>query len=209
MRRERLAVEVGLQPLDAWCARGDGDGVTPVLAQAFKTNAAGGRQRGHERLRRATRMSIETVRAFLAQRAPDVTIVELARSSATATLAAEWNIRPAQIAKALTLRVGTRDLLLVTCGDSRLDNRKVKAALGGKVRLLPADEAASVTGHPVGGVCPFGLASPLPIYCDVQLRRFDVVVTGGGSTHSALRIDPLGMAELVGAEWVDVCEAAL
>jgi prolyl-tRNA editing enzyme YbaK/EbsC (Cys-tRNA(Pro) deacylase) len=154
-------------------------------------------------------MSIESVRAFLAQRAPDVTIVELARSSATATLAAEWNIRPAQIAKALSLRVGARDLLLVTCGDSRLDNRKVKAALGGKARLLPPDEAAALTGHPVGGVCPFGLASPLPIYCDVQLRRYDVVVTGGGSTHSAVRIDPLRMAELVGAEWVDVCEAAL
>jgi prolyl-tRNA editing enzyme YbaK/EbsC (Cys-tRNA(Pro) deacylase) len=105
--------------------------------------------------------------------------------------------------------VGARDLLLVTCGDSRLDNRKVKAALGGKARMLPPDEAAAITGHPVGGVCPFGLASPLPIYCDVQLRRYDVVVTGGGSTHSAVRINPLRMAELAGAEWVDVCEDQL
>jgi prolyl-tRNA editing enzyme YbaK/EbsC (Cys-tRNA(Pro) deacylase) len=150
-------------------------------------------------------MSIESVRAFLAETAPDVAIVELARGSATTTLAAEWSIKPAQIAKTLSLRVGERNVLLVTCGDSRLDNKKVKAALGGKARMLPPEEAAAITGHPVGGVCPFGLAMPLPIYCDVSLRAFDVVVPAAGSTHTAMRIDPLRMAELVAAEWVDVC----
>jgi prolyl-tRNA editing enzyme YbaK/EbsC (Cys-tRNA(Pro) deacylase) len=153
-------------------------------------------------------MSIESVRSFLAEVAPDVTIVELGRSSATVTLAAEWNIKPAQIAKTLSLRVGERNLLLVTCGDSRLDNRKVRAALGGKARMVPPEKAAAITGHPVGGVCPFGLATPLPIYCDVLLKGFDMVVPAAGSTHSAMRINPLRMAELVGAEWVDVCEAS-
>jgi prolyl-tRNA editing enzyme YbaK/EbsC (Cys-tRNA(Pro) deacylase) len=153
-------------------------------------------------------MSIESVRTFLAEKAPDVTIVELQRSSATATLAAEWNVKPAQIAKTLSLKVGARNLLLVTCGDSRLDNKKVKAVLGGKARMLPAEEAATLTGHPVGGVCPFGLATPLPIYCDILLRSFDVVVPAAGSTHSAVRINPLRLAALVGAEWVDVCEVS-
>jgi prolyl-tRNA editing enzyme YbaK/EbsC (Cys-tRNA(Pro) deacylase) len=153
-------------------------------------------------------MSIESVRTFLAEKAPDVTIVELQRSSATATLAAEWNVKPAQIAKTLSLKVGARNLLLVTCGDSRLDNKKVKAVLGGKARMLPAEEAATLTGHPVGGVCPFGLATPLPIYCDILLRSFDIVVPAAGSTHSAVRINPLRLAALVGAEWVDVCEAS-
>lgn len=153
-------------------------------------------------------MSLESVRAFLAEKAPEVVVQELSRSSATMTLSAEWNIKPAQIAKALSLRVGERNVLLMTCGDSRLDNKKVKAVLGGKARMLPPDEAAAVTGHPVGGVCPFGLATPLPIFCDVQLRKYDVVVTGAGSTHAALRINPLRMAEVVDAQWVDVCEGA-
>jgi prolyl-tRNA editing enzyme YbaK/EbsC (Cys-tRNA(Pro) deacylase) len=153
-------------------------------------------------------VSIESVRAFLAERAPDVSIVELGRSSATMTLAAEWNIKPAQIAKTLSLRVGERNLLVVACGDSRLDNKKVKAVFGGKAKMLPPEEAAIITGHPVGGVCPFGLATPLPIYCDVLLKIFDVVVPGAGSTHAAIRINPLRMAELVGAEWVDVCEGS-
>lgn len=151
-------------------------------------------------------MSIETVRAFLAQHARDIEVTELERSSETISLSAAWKIQPAQIAKALTLKVGDRIVLLMACGDARLDNRKIKAALGGKARMLPPEEAAAVTGHPVGGVCPFGLASPVPVYCDMLLRRFDVVVTGGGSTHSAIRISPTRMAQLAGAQWVDVCE---
>ena len=151
-------------------------------------------------------MSLETVRAFLAEKAPDVSIVELGRSSSTMTLSADWAIAPAQIAKTLSLKVGDRRLLLVACGDSRLSNQKVKAELGGKFRMLSAEEATALTGHPVGGVCPFGLASPVPIYFDVRLKAYDEVVPAAGSTHHALRIDPVRMADLVAAEWVDVCD---
>jgi prolyl-tRNA editing enzyme YbaK/EbsC (Cys-tRNA(Pro) deacylase) len=152
-------------------------------------------------------MSIETVRAFLSQHAKDIEVTELDRSSETISLSVAWNIKPAQIAKALTLKVGDRIILLMACGDTRVDNKKIKAALGGKARMLTAVEAFAVTGHPVGGVCPFGLATPLPVYCDVLLKRYDMVVTGGGSTHSAIRISPSRMASLVGAQWVDVCES--
>jgi prolyl-tRNA editing enzyme YbaK/EbsC (Cys-tRNA(Pro) deacylase) len=150
-------------------------------------------------------MSLESVRAFLAEAAPDVKVVELDRSSSTMTLSAAWNIAPAQIAKTLSLRVGERNVLLVACGDSRLDNGKAKQQLGGKARMLPAEEATALTGHPAGGVCPFALATPLPVYFDVRLKDYDEVVPAAGSTHAALRIDPVRMAELVNAEWVDVC----
>jgi len=152
-------------------------------------------------------MSLESVRAFLAEKAPDIAIVELENSSATVALAAEGHgVTPARIAKTLSLRVRERDLLVVTRGDARLDNKKAKAVFGGKIRMLTPDEVIALTGHPIGGVCPFGLATPLPVYCDVSLKAFDEVVPAAGSTHSALRIDPLRMAELVGAEWVDVCQ---
>jgi prolyl-tRNA editing enzyme YbaK/EbsC (Cys-tRNA(Pro) deacylase) len=153
-------------------------------------------------------MSLESVRAFLATRAPDITIVELDGSTATVALAAEGHgVAPAQIAKTLSLRVKERNLLLVTSGIARLDNKKVKAAFGGKPRMLAPEEVAAITGHPVGGVCPFGLATPLPVYCDVSLRAFDEVVPAAGSTTSALRINPLRMAELVEGQWVDVCQS--
>jgi prolyl-tRNA editing enzyme YbaK/EbsC (Cys-tRNA(Pro) deacylase) len=123
-------------------------------------------------------------------------------------LAAEGHgVAPAQIAKTLSLRVKDRNLLLVTSGIARLDNKKVKAAFGGKPRMLAPEEVAAITGHPVGGVCPFGLSTPLPVYCDVSLKAFDEVVPAAGSTRSALRINPLRLAELVEAQWVDVCQS--
>jgi len=153
-------------------------------------------------------MTVETVRAFLATHAPDIEILETDASTATVDMAARGHgVRPAQIAKTLSLRIKDRTLLIVASGTARLNNRKIKDVLGGKPRMLTADEVATMTGHPVGGVCPFGLATPLPVYCDVSLRAFDEVVPAAGSANSALRIDPTRMAELVKAEWVDVCDA--
>lgn len=152
-------------------------------------------------------MTVETVRAFLAVHAPDIEIVELDGSTATVELAAKSHgVAPAQIAKTLSLRVKDRRLLVVTCGDARLNNRKVKDVLGGKASMLATDEVVAMTGHPVGGVCPFGLPAPLPVYCDLSLRAFDEVLPAAGSTNSAMRINPVRMAALVKAEWVDVCD---
>lgn len=152
-------------------------------------------------------MSLESVREFFARHAPEIAVIETEGSSATVALAAAaFGVEPARIAKTLSLRIGERVVLVVTRGDARLDNRKAKAALGGKPRMLGAEEVAALTGHPVGGVCPFGLPMPLPVYCDVSLQAFDVVVPAAGSTQSAVRITPAHMAELTGAQWVDVCE---
>lgn len=152
-------------------------------------------------------MSIESVRAFLALHAPDVVVTNLERPSETSWLSAALRVEPAQIAKSLVLRIaGRHDVVLMACGDARVDNNKAKGVFGGKARFVAAEEAAVLTGHVPGGMCPFGLISPLPIYCDLQLKRFDVVVTGGGATHSAVTIDPLRLAAITGAEWVDVCE---
>jgi len=155
-------------------------------------------------------MTVDSVRAFLAAHAPDLQVIETAGSSATVELAARSHgVAPGQIAKTLSLRIKDRTMLVVAAGDARLNNRKVKDVLGGKPRLLSADEVAALTGHPVGGVCPFGLATPLPVYCDLSLKAFDEVVPAAGSTNSALRINPSRLATLTGAEWVDVCDRGI
>jgi prolyl-tRNA editing enzyme YbaK/EbsC (Cys-tRNA(Pro) deacylase) len=152
-------------------------------------------------------MSIESVRAFFADNAPDISVIESGQSSATVALAAEaFGVTPAEIAKTLSLRINDRVLLVVTCGTARLDNKKARAVFGGKPRMLNAEEALDATGHPVGGICPFGLKAPLPVYCDVSLQAFSEVVPAAGSINSAVRISPARMAELTRAEWVDVSE---
>ena len=152
-------------------------------------------------------MSLESVRAFFAEYAPDIHVIESTTSSATVALAAEaYGVEPARIAKTLSLRVGDRVVLIVAAGTSRMDNRKVKAQFGGKPKMLGLDEVADITGHEVGGVCPFGLKAPLPVYCDISLKAYDMVVPAAGSTHSAVKITPQRIVELTGAEWVDVCQ---
>jgi prolyl-tRNA editing enzyme YbaK/EbsC (Cys-tRNA(Pro) deacylase) len=153
-------------------------------------------------------MSIESVLGFFAAKAPDIAVMEATASTATVALAAAaYGVAPAQIAKTLSLRVGEAVFLLVTGGTARLHNGKAKATFGGKTRMLPPHEVEALTGHPVGGVCPFGLLRPLPVYCDVSLKAFDEVLPAAGSANSAVRISPSRLAELVGATWVDVCES--
>jgi len=115
-------------------------------------------------------MSIESVRAFFAEKAPDISVIESTISSATVPLAAEaYGVEPARIAKTLSLRIGERVVLVVAAGTARMDNKKMKAAFGGKPKMLGLDEVAEITGHEVGGVCPFGLKTPLPM---AVRRRF-------------------------------------
>jgi prolyl-tRNA editing enzyme YbaK/EbsC (Cys-tRNA(Pro) deacylase) len=152
-------------------------------------------------------MSVESVRAYFAAHAPDIDVIESDQSSATVALAAQaFGVREDEIAKTLSLRVGDRVLLVVTKGTARLDNKKARAAFGGKPRMLGPEDVLAATSHPVGGVCPFGLPSPLPVYCDISLREFAQVVPAAGSANSAVRISPQRMADLTGAEWVDVCQ---
>ena len=151
-------------------------------------------------------MSLASVRAFFAEKAPDVAIIETDASSSTVELAAlAHGVEPAQIAKTICLGVGDKVMLVVASGTARLDNRKVKDTFGGKGRMLDADQVVALTSHPVGGVCPFGLPSPLPIYCDVSLRRFAEVVPAAGSTNAAVKIGTERLAALTDAGWVDVC----
>ena len=151
-------------------------------------------------------MSFESVREWLSEHAPDLQIIDNGESTATVNLAAQaLGVEPGRIAKTLAIRVGDTVFLLVARGDARLDNAKTKAAFGGRPRLLGPEETLALTGHAVGGVCPFGLAHPLPVYMDVSLRGYDEVFPAAGSLTSSVRVSPQRLADLVAKGWVDIC----
>ena len=152
-------------------------------------------------------MTVASVRAFFAAHQVDMPIIELQENTATVALAAQAHgVEPGRIAKTLAFRLADgKVFLLVARGDARIDNAKFKAAFG-KGKMLALDEVEVLTGHPVGGVCPFGLATPLPVYLDRSLQAFDEVLPAAGSVNSALRISPLHMAELTQGQWVDACQ---
>ena len=150
-------------------------------------------------------MSFESAQQWLATHAPDLRVIEAHASTATVhEAAATLGVEPARIAKTLAVRAG-ETVLLVTRGDARLDNGKTKARFGARPRMLGPEETLALTGHPVGGVCPFGLATPLPVYLDVSLRAFDLVYPAAGSLTSSVEVTPARLAELVSRGWVDVC----
>jgi len=151
-------------------------------------------------------MSAESVRAWIAENAPDLPIIEVEGTTATVATAAEsLSVEPGRIAKTLAVRAGEQTFLVVARGDARLDNRKCKDELGFRPRMLGPEETLELTGHPVGGVCPFGLKMPLPVYLDVSLKAFDTVYPAGGSLNTSVEVGVGRLFELVGDRWVDLC----
>ena len=151
-------------------------------------------------------MSAESVRAWIAENAPDLPIIQVDGTTATVATAAEsLGVQPGRIAKTLAVRAGEQTFLLVARGDARLDNRKCKDELGARPRMLGPEETLELTGHPVGGVCPFGLKTPLPVYLDVSLKAFDTVYPAGGSTNTSVEVATDRLFDLVGERWVDLC----
>lgn len=151
-------------------------------------------------------MSAESVRAWIDAHAPDLELITVEASTATVAEAAEaLGVEPAQIAKSLAVRAGEQIFLLVTSGTARLDNAKAKAEFGARPRMLGPEETLAVTGHPVGGVCPFDLPKGLPVYFDASLRPLGTVYPAGGSLNTSIRAPVGRLFELVGDRWVDAC----
>ena len=151
-------------------------------------------------------MSAQSVREWLAAHAPDLRLIEVEDSTATVETAARaLGVAPGRIAKTLAVRAGEQLFLLCTRGDARLDNRKCKDELGARPRMLGAEETLALTGHPVGGVCPFGLKTPLPVYLDVNLKAFDIIYPAGGSLNTSVEVSSERLFDLVAERWVDLC----
>ena len=141
----------------------------------------------------------------------DGKIIELPASSATVELAAKaLSVEPCRIAKTLSFRAGDKVVLVVAAGDARVDNRKFKEFFGAKAKMLSAEEAETLVGHAVGGVCPFAVNEGVGVYLDVSLKRFRTVFPACGSTNSAIELTPEELAEYASGfmGWADVCKLA-
>lgn len=153
-------------------------------------------------------MSIERVKDYFRTLGMEKRVWEFETSSATVELAAETlGVRPARIAKTLSFALGEGCVLVVAAGDARVDNRKFKDQFGTKAKMLAYDEVERLTGSEVGGVCPFALPKPTPVYLDVSLKRFITVFPACGSTNSAIELTNDELFRYSDAvAWVDVCK---
>lgn len=152
-------------------------------------------------------MGVEDVRQYFVEKGLDDPVFELPDSGATVELASKTiGVPPELIAKTLSFRLKDRDVLIVMKGDARIDNKKFKQTFNVKAKMLDHDEVSEATGHPVGGLCPFGLRNKLEIYLDISMKGFEYVYPAAGSKTAALKITPKQMQMLTGGAWVDVCQ---
>ncbi|HHU23006.1 MAG TPA: YbaK/EbsC family protein [Clostridiales bacterium] len=153
-------------------------------------------------------MSIERCREYFREFGIEDRIMEFDVSSATVELAAQAvGVIPARIAKTLSFKTPESCMLIVTAGDSRIDNKKFKERFGFKAKMLTPDEVLELVGHPVGGVCPFGIDPDIPVYLDKSMIRFKSVFPAVGSANSAIELTNEELFKYSNAiEWVDVCK---
>lgn len=155
-------------------------------------------------------MSVEIVKKYFADNNIDKEILEFPISSATVELAAQAvGVEPARIAKTLSFYTKEKDgaILIVTAGDMKIDNSKFKHFFGMKAKMLSADDVERLTGHAIGGVCPFGNPEHTTVYLDVSMKRFDTVFPAAGSSNSAVELTCDELEQFSGSkEWIDVCK---
>ena len=156
-------------------------------------------------------MSIQKVREYLAACGAADRIREFDVSSATVELAAKaLGCAESRIAKTLSFMLGDRVVLVVAAGDVKVDNRKYKDFFGGKAKMLAREDAERLTGHAVGGVCPFAVNDGVEVWLDESLKRFDTVFPACGSASSAIELTLDELEKFSRAKgWTDVCKPCL
>lgn len=153
-------------------------------------------------------MSIEKGRAYFRQFGMEDRVREFDVSSATVELAAlALGVEGARIAKTLSFKKDDSCILILAAGDARIDNHKFKDKFHMKAKMLAHEEVLSIVGHPVGGVCPFGINDGIDVYLDESLKRFETVFPAVGSANSAIELDLDELYKYSNAiEWIDVCK---
>lgn len=153
-------------------------------------------------------MAIEKVREYFKEFGIENRIQEFEVSSATVELAAEaLQCEPCRIAKTLSFVVNENPILIVTAGDTKIDNSKYKEQFKSKAKMLKFGEVLETIGHDVGGVCPFGINENIDIYLDNSLKRFKTVFPACGSGNSAIELTIEEIEKYTPfISWVDVCK---
>ena len=153
-------------------------------------------------------MAIEKVKAYFSAFGMADRIREFDVSSATVELAAQaLGCEPCRIAKTLSFLVEGQPILIVVAGDAKIDNPRYKAQFGTKAKMLTPEEAETMVGHAVGGVCPFGVNEGVKVYLDESLKRFSTVFPACGSSNSAIELTIAELEKVSGfLSWVNVCK---
>lgn len=153
-------------------------------------------------------MSVESVRDFFSRQNREKEILFFEDISTVAKAAESLGVTSGEIAKSLLFQVQDDFVMILMAGDKRLDNRKFKDIFKVKAKMPDYELVKEVTGHPVGGVCPFGLAGSVSIYLDESLKEYQTVYPAAGAPEAAVEMTVSELEELTGGKWLNVAQVA-
>lgn len=151
-------------------------------------------------------MSVERARKYLAKFGLEDRIITFRTSSATVELAAQAaGTEPCRIAKSMSFQSKEGPVLIITAGDTKIDNAKFKHFFSVKPKMLPFEDVEPLIGHAVGGVCPFGVNPGVRVYLDISMKRFETVFPAAGEENNAIELTPEELEKYTENEgWVDL-----
>jgi Cys-tRNA(Pro) deacylase len=150
--------------------------------------------------------NVQRVRAAAAAAGLAIEPVQFPDGTKTAAdAAAAIGVEVGQIVKSLIFAVDGEVVLAYVSGANQLDEHKLAAAAGGaKCARVDADTVRTVTGYPIGGVPPFGHATPLRVFVDPDLLTHDEVWAAAGTWNDVFPIEPAALLKASGGTVVDL-----
>ena len=150
--------------------------------------------------------NVHRVVAAASERDLAITPVRFPAGAKTAAdAAAAIGVDVGQIVKSLIFGVDGDVVLAYVSGANQLDEHKLAAAAGGaRCSRVDADTVRAVTGYPIGGVPPFGHATPLRVFIDPDLLRYDEVWAAAGTWHDVFAISPADLVRASGGMVTDL-----
>ncbi|MGF7429705.1 YbaK/EbsC family protein [Thermoanaerobacterium thermosaccharolyticum] len=151
-------------------------------------------------------MSVEAVKKFFKKNNIDIDIKILKDTSTVEKAANAIGVSEGEIAKSMLFKLKDKYIMVILSGEKKIDNRKFKNTFHCKARMVPPEEVLEITGHPVGGVCPYGLKTDIDIYYDISLKNYKIVYPAAGDINAAVAVKVDDMDKIVKGEWVDVSQ---
>jgi len=151
-------------------------------------------------------MSVESVKKYFEIMGFNLEVRIFTDTSTVDKAAKSLGVTPGEIAKSMLFKLKDKFIMVVTAGDKKIDNRKFKETFNTKAKMASAEEVLEITGHPVGGVCPYALKTAIEIYYDKSLKKYKIVYPAAGDINAAVKINVSEIDKIVKGEWIDVCQ---
>ena len=128
------------------------------------------------------------------------------KGATSADARASLGVDMSDIAKSIVfIKKDGSPVMVIILGHKHVDDKKLKALVGQKVRIAKPDQVLEHTGFEVGGVTPIG-CKEIPIYIDKSILSKPYVHTSAGCSYATLYIKTEDLINFAGRNIEDLAK---